>query len=156
MIKYNEYNIVMEEIPDCVTLAVEITHCPHHCPGCHSPWQRNDEGTHLTTDEIDRLFKENDGFNCFLFSGESVPEDLDELLSLNDYIKKHYPNIKTAIYSGYSYPKDEYKFKFDYLKYGPYIEALGPLNSKTTNQRLLKLEKNDYVDVTYMFQHDKA
>ena len=67
MIKYNEYNIVLEEIPDCVTLAIELTQCPHHCVGCHSPWQQENIGKHLTTSEIDRLFKENDGFNCSIF-----------------------------------------------------------------------------------------
>ncbi len=156
MIKYNEYNIVLEEIPDCVTLAIELTQCPHHCVGCHSPWQQENIGKHLTTSEIDRLFKENDGFNCFLFSGESQPDDLQELLSLNEYIKQNYPNIKTAIYSGYPYVKNEYKYKFDYIKYGPYIEKFGPLNVNTTNQRLLKLINNEYIDITYMFQHDKV
>ena len=34
--------------------------------------------------------------------------------------------------------EEELKSAFDYVKVGPYIEALGPLNEKTTNQRLYR------------------
>ena len=37
------------------------------------------------------------------------------------------------------------------IKLGPYIEELGPLNSKTTNQRFYKIEKNKLVDITNLF-----
>ena len=37
---------------------------------------------------------------------------------------------------------------FNYVKLGPYIEELGPLNSKTTNQRFYKVESVGYEDGT--------
>ena len=44
MIKYktDTVQVVFEEIPDEVTLAIEITNCPGMCVGCHSPWLRGD------------------------------------------------------------------------------------------------------------------
>ena len=41
---------------------------------------------------------------------------------------------------------------FDYIKYGPYIENLGPLNCKTTNQKFLEKRGDSWIDVTYKFQ----
>ena len=37
------------------------------------------------------------------------------------------------------------------IKLGPYIEELGPLNSKTTNQRFYKIEEGKLVDITNLF-----
>ena len=50
MIKYipELTDIVLEEIPDKVTLAVEITNCQGSCPGCHSPFLKQDIGEELT------------------------------------------------------------------------------------------------------------
>ena len=43
MLKYAGYDIVFQEIPDEVTLAISLTNCPNRCPGCHSP---SAEGRH--------------------------------------------------------------------------------------------------------------
>lgn len=32
----------------------------------------------------------------------------------------------------------DHQNQFDYVKYGPYIEELGPLTSSTTNQRMIE------------------
>lgn len=40
--KYLDTQIVFAEIPDEITLAINITNCPFRCPDCHSPeLQRN-------------------------------------------------------------------------------------------------------------------
>ena len=46
MIKYvpEMTSVVMEEIPDKVTLAVDISNCTGLCEGCHSPFLRKDVG----------------------------------------------------------------------------------------------------------------
>ena len=44
MLKFYNYDIVCQEIPDEVTLAINITGCPIHCPGCHSTWLWEDCG----------------------------------------------------------------------------------------------------------------
>ena len=44
MLKYVDYDIVFQEIPDEVTLAINLSNCPHRCAGCHSPHLREDVG----------------------------------------------------------------------------------------------------------------
>ena len=82
MIKYvpEMTSVVIEEIPDMVTLAVEISNCKGNCIGCHSPFLKNDIGEELTEEAIDRLFEENFGVNCFLFLGEG--RDLARIMGL--------------------------------------------------------------------------
>ena len=125
---------VIEEIPDRVTLAIEISNCRGNCPGCHSPFLKDDIGEELTPAVIDKLVKDNYGINCFLFLGEG--RDSEMLLTLARYIRNTYPALEIAVYSGRDKVEDEFFDEFDFVKTGPYIEALGPLNKRTTNQRL--------------------
>ena len=60
MLKYVNTGIVFQEIPDEVTLAINISNCPCHCPGCHSHYLWDDIGLPLDTDAID-AFIENVG-----------------------------------------------------------------------------------------------
>jgi anaerobic ribonucleoside-triphosphate reductase activating protein len=125
---------VIEEIPDRVTLAVEITNCRGNCPGCHSPFLKKDIGEELTAKKIDKLIADNFGINCFLFLGEGA--DHEALLSLARHIKEVFPAVETALYSGREKVEDSYSKVFDFIKVGPYVEARGPLNNPDTNQRL--------------------
>lgn len=136
MIKYlpGLTDVVLEEIPDKVTLAVEITNCQGSCPGCHSPFLRRDIGEELTEAALDRLIGDNFGVNCLLFLGEG--NDRDALLRLSAHVRQNWPDIELALYSGRETVEDELKEAFDYIKIGPYVEELGPLNENTTNQRL--------------------
>lgn len=136
MLKYipSLTDIVIEEIPDRVTLAVEITNCQGNCPGCHSPFLRDDIGEELTAKAIDRMMEDNYGVNCFLFLGEG--RDSDALFALADHVRSGYPGVETALYTGREKVGAEYSAHFDFIKTGPYIESLGPLNKRTTNQRL--------------------
>lgn len=135
MVKYIKSltNIVFEEIPDMVTLAVSISNCQNNCFGCHSSFLKKDIGDELDEDEISRMIEENYGINCFLFLGEG--NDINTILSLNDFIKAKY-GIETAIYSGRDSVEDIFFDKFDFVKVGSYNHNLGPLNKRTTNQRL--------------------
>ena len=136
MIKYvpELTDIVLEEIPSKVTLAVEISNCQGSCLGCHSPFLRKDIGQELTGSDVDSLIASNFGVNCFLFLGEGC--DLKALLDIASYIKDSYPGIELALYSGREEVEEEIWQLFDYVKIGPYIAEFGPLNEKSTNQRL--------------------
>lgn len=136
MIKYvpDLTDVVLEEIPDRVTLAVEISNCQGSCIGCHSPFLKTDIGQELTESVIDELIGSNFGVNCFLFLGEG--RDRDSLVRLVRHIKTLYPKVETALYSGRPQVEDELYEFFDFVKVGPYIDSFGPLNSRTTNQRL--------------------
>ncbi|MBQ5583101.1 MAG: anaerobic ribonucleoside-triphosphate reductase activating protein [Bacteroidales bacterium] len=136
MIKYlpRLTEIVLEEIPGKVTLAVEISNCQGSCIGCHSPFLRTNIGDELNFAVVKSLIDSNFGVNCFLFLGEG--NDLEALLNLAREIRQSYHHLELAIYSGRTEVEDEFYEIFDYVKVGPYIEEFGPLNSPTTNQRL--------------------
>ena len=57
----------------------------------------------------------------------------------------------TKQYWSDSSEKAGWKQVFDYIKIGPYIEKLGPLNKETTNQRLYKRTDSGWEDITKMF-----
>lgn len=130
--------VVLEEIPDKVTLAVEVSNCPGRCEGCHSPFLREDIGEELTAAGIDRLLADNFGVNCFLFLGEG--RDLEALLRLARHVREAHRGVAVALYSGRAeVPEEEVWEAFDYVKVGPYIPSRGPLDAPTTNQRLYEV-----------------
>lgn len=135
MIKYYNYQIVFAEIPDEVTLAINITNCPCHCQGCHSSHLAEDIGEELSEDVLYKLITENDGITCVSFMGGDI--DPKRINTLASYVKEFFPNLKTAWYSGRK-EKSEYVSEqiVDYIKIGPYIDEYGPLNKETTNQRM--------------------
>ena len=149
MIKYipELTDIVLEEIPDRVTLAVEISNCRGSCPGCHSPFLKQDLGVELTPAAVDKLIADNFGVNCFLLLGEG--RDLQALLGIAAFLKEYHPEVERAVYSGRTEVEPEVWAAFDYVKLGPYVESLGPLNEPTTNQRLYHHGE----DITPRFWH---
>jgi len=127
-------SVVIEEIPDKVTLAVEISNCQGSCIGCHSPFLKEDIGEVLTPEILDSLIADNFGINCFLFLGEG--RDRNSLLDLARYLRGRYPVLEIGVYSGRSAVEEEYFDIFDYVKVGPFKSEFGPLNKPTTNQRM--------------------
>ena len=136
--KYCETAVTFSEIPDEVTLCINISNCPCHCVGCHSAYLAEDIGEELTSEVLDSLIKKNEGITCVVFmGGDAEPATVNNLAS---YVKEHYPDIKTAWYSGRQDLSKHIEIKnFNAIKLGPYIEELGPLNSKTTNQRFYEV-----------------
>ena len=149
MIKYvpELTDVVLEEIPDKVTLAVEISNCRGSCIGCHSPFLKEDIGVELTPDAVDRLIADNFGVNCFLLLGEG--KDPEALLRIAEHLRVHHPDLERAVYSGRPEVESEIYAAFDYVKVGPYVAELGPLNERTTNQRLYHHGE----DITFRFWH---
>ena len=140
MIKYkpDTTQIVFEEVPDEVSLAIEITNCQGHCVGCHSPWLREDIGEELTPDKLFGLIEKNKGITCVCFMGEG--KDPEALKRLAMDIHTSYPHLKTALYSGREEVEKDYDLYFNYIKVGPYIPEKKALNFETTNQRLYRIE----------------
>lgn len=130
-------DVVLEEIPDRVSLAVEISNCQGSCAGCHSPFLRQDVGEELTPEAADALVADNFGVDCFLFLGEG--NDPAALRRLARHIREKH-GLALALYSGREEVEEELYALFDYVKVGPYRQELGPLNVRTTNQRLYKVE----------------
>ena len=143
MLKVASFDIVFQEIPGEVTLALNLSGCPCHCPGCHSPHLAEDIGELLTEELLDALINQYKGLiTCVAFMGGDA--EPTEVLRLAAHIKE----LKTAWYSGRTHmPEDG----FDYVKIGPYIEELGGLKSPTTNQRLYKRVDDEWQDITSVF-----
>lgn len=146
MLKYVNYDITFQEIPDEITLCINISNCPCHCIGCHSSYLAEDIGEKLTLDKIYKLIENNEGITCICFmGGDSSPKEIDMFAGC---IKDLY-DIKIAWYSGRQELSKYINLKwFDFIKLGPYIEEFGPLNSKTTNQRFYQVIKSHYEDGT--------
>ena len=141
MIKYvpEMTSVVLEEIPDRVSLAVDISNCRGNCVGCHSPFLKLDIGEELTPAIVDALIADNFGVNCFLFLGEG--RDPEALLALAAYIRSAHPAMEIALYSGREEVEPAIWDAFDYVKVGPYRPECGPLNERTTNQRLYHVRR---------------
>lgn len=150
MLKYVDAKVVFAEVPDEVTLAINISNCPCQCKGCHSSYLAQDIGTELTFNEVRKLIRKNSGISCIaLMGGDAEPDKVNTLAS---FITNHYNSIKTAWYSGRQELSDSIDlFNFDYIKLGPYKEEFGPLNSRTTNQRFYKVSGRELVDITSKF-----
>ena len=149
MLKYVDAKVVFQEVPNEITLAINISNCPCHCKNCHSSYLAEDIGTELTFNELRRLIKNNSGISCIAFmGGDSEPKRIDALAS---FVTNHY-QLKVAWYSGrQELSKDIELRNFDAIKLGPYIEELGPLSSRTTNQRFYRVEKGVLIDITNKF-----
>lgn len=146
MLKYVDTKVTFLEIPNEITLCINISNCPCHCKGCHSSYLAEDIGEKLTLDKIYDLIDNNEGITCICFmGGDSSPKEIDMFARC---IKDLY-DIKVAWYSGkQELSKDINLEFFDFIKLGPYKEEFGPLNSRTTNQRMYKIVLDHYDDGT--------
>lgn len=139
MLKYFNSQVTFAEIPDEVTLCINITNCPCHCEGCHSPYLSDDIGLPLDLENLTYLIDSNKGITCVCIMGGDVnPSEVNDIAQ---DIKEYYPELKVGWYSGkQEISKDIDLHNFNYIKLGPYIKERGPLNSKTTNQVMLKVD----------------
>ena len=152
MLKYVNSDVVFQEIPDEVTLAINISNCPCRCPGCHSRYLWEDIGLPLNTEAIDDFVEEyGDDITCLAFmGGDNDPKGVNILAQ---YIHEEYPQFKVAWYSGKTViSRLVNRSDFDYIKIGPFIRHLGPLKSPTTNQRLYRQnDSGEFEDITSRF-----
>lgn len=152
MLKYVDTQVTFAEIPDHITLCINISNCPCRCVNCHSSYLAEDIGEPLTEEVLKKLIDSNTGITCVSFmGGDSSPSDI---ASLAAFVKNNY-KFKVAWYSG----RDNISINlnnFDYVKTGPYKEEYGPLNKETTNQKFYKVVHmstgiNKLYDITYKF-----
>lgn len=153
-LRYKGYSIVLQEIPNEITLALNICGCPYKCKGCHSQYLWDNDGALLGEKDIENLLdKYGFSLTCVCFMGGDW--ELEELKKLNDIIKKY--GLKTAIYSGSDRLETLISLRelnFDYIKIGSYQKEFGGLNSKNTNQKMYMLKNGKYIDITKNFQKE--
>lgn len=156
-LKFAGYDIVFQEVPDEVSLALNITNCPYHCKGCHSSYLADDFGESVNEKLKEILDKYNGMITCVCFMGGDQAKE--ELIVSLCYVKSR--GLKTCLYTGCN-DLDNNDIKeiipyLDYIKIGSYVEELGGLSNKNTNQRFYKIEKDThkFEDITYRFQEKK-
>lgn len=153
MIKYVNHDVVFQEFPDEVTLAVNLSLCPNGCPGCHSVYLQQDVGEELTDVRLLTLLDDyRDNITCVgLMGGDN---DVETLQHLAECVRMSYgQHLRIGWYSGrQELPQGFRPELFDYVKVGPYRADLGPLNAPTTNQRLFRItEEGEMEDLTFRF-----
>ena len=155
MVKYTDTRVTFSEVPDEVTLCINISGCPCKCEGCHSAYLAEDVGNGLNPFVLGILVGKNyPGITCVSFmGGDAHPEEINELAKL---LKQY--GLKTAWYSGRQELSSSIDISnFDYIKLGPYIASNGPLDNPNTNQKMYKIKDGEMKDITYKFwKNDKA
>ena len=139
MIKYVDSKVTFTEIPDEITLCINISNCPCHCEERHSSYLAKDIGKSLNLEALTNLIDSNNGISCVcIMGGDANPSEVDDIAQ---NIKEYYPELKVAWYSGRQELSKEIELEnFNYIKLGPYIKDKGPLNCRTTNQVMLEID----------------
>lgn len=152
-LKYAGYSIVMQEVPDEISLAFNITGCPHHCPGCHSEYLWQDIGDNLL-ENIDLILDQYSNYiTCVCFMGGD--QNIGELVTA--LWRARARGLKTCLYTGCD-TIDNLQSALpwiNYLKLGHYDATKGGLNSPTTNQRMYYINDGYVTDITDVFWKTK-
>lgn len=177
VLKYPVVNtdITFNEIPDKMAYAIELGACKQHCVGCHSPeLQKEDVPLTSLPDILEGAQEAIDaGANAIVVMGGTnnahiTDESLIALLHDLSFI------APTGLYSGSEDEEHDKRIADEghctWVKTGPYVEALGGLESPRTNQRFYyilqsyRLDKNDnvvdvrpcFLDETHRFWKKKG
>lgn len=148
MLRYTETKVVFSEIPDEITLAINISGCPCACEGCHSSYLAENIGDKLSEDTLSAFIERYDTVSCISFmGGDGEPAEVSRLAH---YLKGLKPSLMIGWYSGRDELSQEVDIdNFDYIKIGSYRSEFGGLSSPTTNQRLYKVKDKELIDITF-------
>ena len=135
-----------------MTLAINVSGCPCHCPGCHSQFLWTDRGHDLTTEALSALIHDaKDTITCVGFmGGDGDPAEVDRLA---EHVRQNHAGLKVGWYTGRTAisPLIDQQ-RFDYIKVGPYLRHLGALDSPRTNQRMYRrCPDGSFEDITSRF-----
>ena len=149
-LRFSNYDVVFQEVPGEVTLAINITGCPHRCPGCHSAYLQEYFGE-LLLKNLDAIITKYDGLiTCVCFMGGD--QNIKEIESALKIAKDH--SLKTGVYFGAETVAEVQPIinLLDFFKIGSYMEKFGGLDSPTTNQRFFKVVGNEIINQTHLFR----
>ena len=157
MLKYLNGTIVMQEVPDEISLAIVIAGCQHKCPDCHSKYTWNEDQGQPLLQNLPIILKEYaKHVSCFCLMGGD--QDQHELIQA--FKQAHKAGLKTCLYTGLedmSQLNLNLVRELDYVKLGKFDKSCGPLNNPKTNQRMMKKDYSpfgdieDWIDITYKF-----
>lgn len=146
--KYTDTMVTFSEVPNEISLCINISGCPNRCPGCHSPELWEDIGTELTKESLKDLIDKNKGITCVCFmGGDAHPEVVNELAK---FVKQLPDSLLTCWYSGQETLTELIDLKYwDFIKLGPYIEEKGGLDNPNTNQKFYEVVMTREVDKNF-------
>lgn len=153
-LKYLGYSIVFQEVPNEVTLAINISGCPHKCEGCHSKYLWEYSGNYISDDLVELIEKYKGLITCVCFMGGD--QNLPEVIQCFQIIKSY--GLKTCLYSGADMiPLTLPLELFDYIKIGHYDSKRGGLDNPETNQNFIHFHLDEFDNIvmdnlTYLFQ----
>lgn len=149
MLKYESYDIVMQEIPNEISLCFTMTGCQLACKDCHSEHLWNPEnGKILNPGMFEKvLLKYSETITCVIFMGGEW--SCSELLILINIVKKF--GLKVALYTGLNEKQIQRKYPellniLDFIKTGKWISSLGGLDKLKTNQILKDLRSGEILN----------
>ena len=154
-LKYLGYSIVFQEVPNEVSLAINISGCPHKCEGCHSQYLWEYEGEYLLNDIEKLLSLYDEMITCVCFmGGDQNPHDL-----ISCFTKVKEKSLKICLYSGAeelsTLVDKDIAQHCDYVKIGKYNHLLGGLDNPSTNQRFYQKKDGVFEEITEKF-HKKS
>lgn len=144
---YYDFQVVLQEVPGEISLCFSICGCKLACKGCHSSylWKEENGKVLLLNTYLETLDKYKDYATCVLFmGGEWHP---DELIAMLKIAKKK--NYKTCLYTGEETISTKITNELTFLKTGKWKSELGGLDSETTNQKFIDVQKN--TNLNYLF-----
>lgn len=146
--KYSDIQIVLQEVPNEISICFTITGCQLRCDGCHSPYLwKKENGNDLTKELFISTLKQYQGFaSCILFMGGEWYEN-----TLIDFLKvAQKMNYKTCLYTGLDDVNDNIKQHLTWLKTGQWKNELGGLDSLNTNQKFIEIKTNKILNELFI------
>ncbi len=137
---FQDFQVVLQEVPGEVSLCFSISGCPLRCEGCHSThlWKKR-KGKKLTKKIFCQTICRYKGLaSCVIFmGGEWHKKKLVELLKI-----AREENYKTCLYTGEEEVDKEILDQLNWIKTGRWKTSLGGLDSQRTNQRFIEVKTN--------------
>ncbi len=152
MLYYTETGLSHTEVPGEAVLCIYLSGCLFRCKNCHYPaLQRPNYGTPLKKHYRDliALYQHQATCVCFLGEGAGTNAEREEFRAYVNYAKRR--GLKACLYSGRDTIIEPWMHLFDYIKLGSFQEALGPLDSIRTNQKMYQKTAQGYIDITSIF-----
>lgn len=146
--KYQNFQVVFQEVPGEISLCFSISGCPLRCTGCHSPFLwKAERGKELTlTDFQEILIQYKEVASCVVFMGGEWHKRT--LISLLSAAKKE--GYTTCLYTGEEQVDQEILQQLTWIKTGSWNENLGGLDSPHTNQRFFNASTKENLNHLFL------
>lgn len=134
------------EVPDEISLLVNVAGCDLNCPGCHWNEIQDKKIFNFTIDDLMAEIDKNLPLIttvCFM-GGEWHHR---QLLSMLRATRER--NLSTCLYTGKKSVTCDLKDNLDFLKTGKWIASRGGLDAETTNQVFMDLNKNEKLNYKF-------